>query len=223
LPKLLSWYPTCGDAHDSSDTTSPGTPAAVMRGNTLGKDVPQARRQLHRGIGEAPQSGGRDEHSSPPQNPGVPHGAPLRFPKALHPARSGNAVTGPRLGDGAASRAQGLMEVNAVPALPKLHPWDRTDAAGAAACPGMNRDQLRALPATIDLAVAARALGIGRSAAYELVRTDSWPTPVLHLGHRIKIPTEPLLILLGLSTDAQPFGPGPFQVRQPSPGSDPHS
>jgi len=65
----------------------------------------------------------------------------------------------------------------------------------------MDRKQLLALPAVVDLTVAARALGIGRSAAYELVRSDRWPTPVLHLGHRIRIPTEPLLVLLGLSTE----------------------
>ncbi len=61
-------------------------------------------------------------------------------------------------------------------------------------------DQLSTLPPALDLPVAARILGIGKSAAYELVRSGEWPTPVLRLGHRIKIPTEPLLLLLGLST-----------------------
>lgn len=80
------------------------------------------------------------------------------------------------------------------PALaPAEHPVGRRP--GRLTC-----EQLASLPPALDLAEAARIVGIGRSAAYQLVRTGSWPTPVLHLGHRIKIPTELLLGLLGLST-----------------------
>jgi predicted DNA-binding transcriptional regulator AlpA len=43
---------------------------------------------------------------------------------------------------------------------------------------------------------AARILGIGRTLAYELVRTDSWPTPVIRAGRLIRIPSGPLLALL---------------------------
>jgi predicted DNA-binding transcriptional regulator AlpA len=53
------------------------------------------------------------------------------------------------------------------------------------------------MPATIDISTAAQVLGIGRSAAYELVRCGQWPTPVLRLGKLIRIPTRPLLELLG--------------------------
>jgi hypothetical protein len=56
------------------------------------------------------------------------------------------------------------------------------------------------LPVALDLPAAAKLIGISRTAAYELVRTGTWPSPVLRLGHRIKIPTQPLLELLGLST-----------------------
>jgi hypothetical protein len=56
------------------------------------------------------------------------------------------------------------------------------------------------LPVALDLPDAAQLIGISRTAAYELVRTGQWPSPVLRLGHRIKIPTQPLLELLGLST-----------------------
>ena len=41
----------------------------------------------------------------------------------------------------------------------------------------------------------------GRTVAYELVRTDRFPTPVLRVGRQIKIPTAYLLELLGLSTE----------------------
>jgi hypothetical protein len=65
----------------------------------------------------------------------------------------------------------------------------------------MNTHELRALPAVVDLLTAAAVLDIGRTAAYELVRTGQWPTPILRLGGRIKVPTAPLLELLGVSTD----------------------
>ncbi len=64
----------------------------------------------------------------------------------------------------------------------------------------MNRDQLAALPPVLDVPAAAKVLGIGRSLAYELVRRGEWPTPVLHIGKLIKIPTEPLVRLLGVVT-----------------------
>jgi hypothetical protein len=59
------------------------------------------------------------------------------------------------------------------------------------------------LPAVLDVPQAARLLGIGRTLAYELVRTDQWPTPVLRVGRLIKIPSRPLLELVstGYRTD----------------------
>ncbi len=45
----------------------------------------------------------------------------------------------------------------------------------------------------------ATVLGIGRTTAYELVRTGRWPTPVLRLGSRIRVPTAALRELLNLS------------------------
>jgi hypothetical protein len=57
------------------------------------------------------------------------------------------------------------------------------------------------LPPVIDLPTAAAVLDVGRTVAYELVRTGRWPTPVFRLGGRIKVPTAPLLELLGVSTD----------------------
>jgi excisionase family DNA binding protein len=52
------------------------------------------------------------------------------------------------------------------------------------------------LPRFFTVPEAAKVLGIGRSLAYELIRTDSWPTPVVRLGKLIKIPSGPLLDLL---------------------------
>ena len=53
-----------------------------------------------------------------------------------------------------------------------------------------------ALPAVLDVPQAARLLGIGRTLAYELVRTDQWPTPIIRVGRLIKIPSAPLIELM---------------------------
>ena len=66
----------------------------------------------------------------------------------------------------------------------------------------MTATEVRSLPAVVDVVTAAEVLGIGRTVAYELVRTDRFPTPVIRVGHQIKIPTAYLLDLLGLSTDS---------------------
>lgn len=50
----------------------------------------------------------------------------------------------------------------------------------------------------VDVPTAAEALGLGKTAAYELIRCGDWPTPVLRLGKLIRIPTAPLLALLGI-------------------------
>lgn len=52
------------------------------------------------------------------------------------------------------------------------------------------------LPALLTVPQAAKVLGIGRTLAYELVRTDSWPTPIIRAGKLIKIPSRPLLDLI---------------------------
>ncbi|HEX8001573.1 MAG TPA: hypothetical protein VF519_02645 [Mycobacteriales bacterium] len=62
----------------------------------------------------------------------------------------------------------------------------------------MTTDDLRSLPPVLDVPTAGRLLGLGRSAAYDLILAGAWPTPVLRLGRRLRIPTAPLLALLGL-------------------------
>ena len=65
----------------------------------------------------------------------------------------------------------------------------------------MTATEVCRLPAVVDVVTAAEVLGIGRTVAYELIRTDRFPTPVLRVGHQIKIPTAYLIELLGLSTE----------------------
>jgi predicted DNA-binding transcriptional regulator AlpA len=55
------------------------------------------------------------------------------------------------------------------------------------------------MPSVVDVPTAAAILGIGRTAAYELIRLDTWPTPILRLGKLIRVPSAPLLDLVGVS------------------------
>jgi predicted DNA-binding transcriptional regulator AlpA len=59
------------------------------------------------------------------------------------------------------------------------------------------------LPPVVDLLTAAAMLGVGRTAAYQLVRAGQWPTPVIRLGRLIRIPSAPLLELLGRTRTAK--------------------
>ena len=53
----------------------------------------------------------------------------------------------------------------------------------------MNRAELLALPATVDIVTAARAMSCGRTLAYQLVRTGQFPARVVRLGSRYRVVT----------------------------------
>jgi predicted DNA-binding transcriptional regulator AlpA len=57
-------------------------------------------------------------------------------------------------------------------------------------------DLLARNPRMLEVPEAATLLGIGRTLAYELVRTDQWPTPVVRIGRLVRIPSGPVLELL---------------------------
>jgi excisionase family DNA binding protein len=63
---------------------------------------------------------------------------------------------------------------------------------------GLTRAELLALPVTVDVTTAARALGLGRSTAYELARRDEFACRVLRIGSSYRIPTADLLRVLGI-------------------------
>jgi hypothetical protein len=63
---------------------------------------------------------------------------------------------------------------------------------------GLSRDELLALPVVIDVPTAARAIGLGRSTAYELARRNEFPCPVLRVGSSYRVPTAGLLRILGI-------------------------
>ena len=54
------------------------------------------------------------------------------------------------------------------------------------------------LPPVIDLNTAAMLLGIGRTMAQTLARNDEFPVPVFRAGTVYRVPTAPILRLLGL-------------------------
>ena len=74
------------------------------------------------------------------------------------------------------------------------------------------------LPAVTDLITAGRALGLGRTKAYELARAGQFPCPVIRAGKNWMVPTAGLLALLGLpvpgSQDSDHGDPSP---RLPAP------
>ena len=63
----------------------------------------------------------------------------------------------------------------------------------------MTVEQTQKLPPVVDVPTAAAILGIGRTAAYELIRIGQWPTPILRLGRLIRVPSAHLLDLVGVS------------------------
>jgi excisionase family DNA binding protein len=66
----------------------------------------------------------------------------------------------------------------------------------------MEAAELLAMPVTVDVGTAARALGIGRSTGYELVRRGEFPCRVLTAGSSYRVPTADLLRLLGIAVRA---------------------
>ena len=75
---------------------------------------------------------------------------------------------------------------------------------------GMTEAEVLALPAAVDLATAGRALGIGRTKAFELAREGRFPVKVLQVGEKFRVPRTALLEALDIdpaavvSDDPQP-------------------
>lgn len=67
-------------------------------------------------------------------------------------------------------------------------------------------EQLHALPTIVDLTTAARALGIGRTKAYQLAHDGQFPCRIIRVGKSYHIPTVELLHLLGITLVPLPRG-----------------
>lgn len=66
---------------------------------------------------------------------------------------------------------------------------------------GLTPAEIRKLPAVVDLVTAGRALGLGRTKAYQLARSGEFPCRILRVGASYLVPTADLLALLGLNPD----------------------
>ncbi|WP_329519009.1 DNA-binding protein [Spirillospora sp. NBC_01491] len=60
----------------------------------------------------------------------------------------------------------------------------------------MTREELLTLPTTTTVEVAARALGLGRTRAYELAKLDRFPCKVIRIGVSYRVVTADLQRLL---------------------------
>ncbi|MGI5399078.1 DNA-binding protein [Streptomyces sp. CA-135486] len=72
------------------------------------------------------------------------------------------------------------------------------EAGGQASAGAMGLEELLALPATVNVTTAGRALGIGRDKAYELIRNGKFPVRTLPLGGTVRVPTVELWKVLGI-------------------------
>jgi len=62
--------------------------------------------------------------------------------------------------------------------------------------------EIRTWPATVTVEQAATAFGVGRSHAYECVRTGTFPARTLKVGERIVVITGSILAALGEPVDS---------------------
>ncbi|MEU6720791.1 helix-turn-helix domain-containing protein [Nonomuraea sp. NPDC046802] len=60
---------------------------------------------------------------------------------------------------------------------------------------------LQDLPPTVDVMTAARALGIGRSKAYQLARDGKFPVRIIRIGDLYRVCTADLMKVLGVDSD----------------------
>jgi excisionase family DNA binding protein len=60
----------------------------------------------------------------------------------------------------------------------------------------MSREELAALPTTTTIETAARALGLGRTRAYQLARENRFPCKVIRIGTSYRVVTADLQRLM---------------------------
>lgn len=85
--------------------------------------------------------------------------------------------------------------------LDRLRPATPDSTTTAASSPAWSRERLGDLGVTTDLMTAARMLGIGRTTAYRLARTGTFPVPAVRGGHSYRIPVARVIELLGLDKE----------------------
>lgn len=71
---------------------------------------------------------------------------------------------------------------------------------------GMTRTELLSLPVSVDLVIAGRACGMGRTLAYDMAKRGQFPVRVLKLGNRYRVARADLLRYLGEADDERAGG-----------------
>jgi hypothetical protein len=62
----------------------------------------------------------------------------------------------------------------------------------------VTRRELDELPLVLSVPRAAALMGMSKHSAYQRIKKDLWPTPVIRFGRVIRIPTAPVVALLCL-------------------------
>lgn len=62
----------------------------------------------------------------------------------------------------------------------------------------MTKDELLALPVTVNLVTAGRAFGLGRTKAFELAKRDEFPCRLIRVGVKYRAPRSAILEALGI-------------------------
>jgi predicted DNA-binding transcriptional regulator AlpA len=65
---------------------------------------------------------------------------------------------------------------------------------------GPTLDEIRSWPATVNVELAAKAIGVSRAHAYESIRLGTFPARVLRVGSRTKVVTSSILAVLDGAT-----------------------
>lgn len=73
----------------------------------------------------------------------------------------------------------------------------------------MTRNELLALPASVDIVTAGRAFGVGRTTAYALARSGQFPCRVIRAGKAYRAITADLLRVLHITPDNSEAAAGP--------------
>jgi len=66
----------------------------------------------------------------------------------------------------------------------------------------MTRDELLALPVSVDVPTAGKVFGISKLTAYRLAQTGDFPVPVIRVGRKLVVSQAAILAALGI--DANP-------------------
>ncbi|MFE3495304.1 helix-turn-helix domain-containing protein [Streptomyces sp. NPDC059175] len=72
----------------------------------------------------------------------------------------------------------------------------------------LTRDELLALPATVDLITGARAFGLGRTTAYDLAKAGEFPAAVIKAGKAYRVITADLLRVLHINPETSDAAAG---------------